>query len=131
MKRNVKNLTFLSLLVLMGCASNKNIVKDVNMKRAVLRDAKTGRERVYDCSNNDAMKNVLVWLAPGDTVTLQSKDYKRGTFFTPENSKLVYDEDELACRKDALEREKIRQMVKIEFAKQEEMKRQIRNGNHR
>jgi len=131
MKKNVKKLTLLSLLALMGCANNKNIVTDVNMNRAVLRDTKTGRERVYDCSYNNAMKSVLIWLAPGDTVQLQSKDYARGVFFTPENSKLVYDEDELARRKDALEREKIRQMVKIEFEKQEEMKRQIRNSRQK
>ena len=43
MKKNVKNLTFLSLLALMGCANNKNVVTDVNIDRAVLRDVKTGR----------------------------------------------------------------------------------------
>ncbi|MBQ6736560.1 MAG: hypothetical protein IJQ90_03685 [Alphaproteobacteria bacterium] len=131
MKKNVKNLTLLSLLALMGCANNKNIVTDATMKRAVLRDVKTGRERVYDASNDDAMKMVLIWLAPGDTVTLRSHDYARGTFFTPENSQLLYNDAELARRKDLFEREKIRQMVKIEFAKQEEMRRQIRNNNQK
>ena len=131
MKKNVKKLTFLSLLALAGCANNKNVVTDATMNRAVLRDIKTGRERVYDCSYNDAMKSVLIWLAPGDTVQLQSKDCARGVFFTPDNSQLIYDDAELARRKDALEREKIRQMVKIEFEKLEEMKRKMRDGNHR
>ena len=126
MKKNVKKLTFLSLLALAGCANNKNVVTDATMNRAVLRDIKTGRERVYDCSYDDAMKNVLIWLAPGDTVTLESKDYARGTFFTPENSQLLCDDAELARRKDLLEREKIRQMVKFEFARQDSILRKAR-----
>lgn len=126
MKKNVKNLTFLSLLALMGCAGNKNVVTDATMERAVLRDIKTGRERVYDASKSDAMKSVLIWLVPGDTVTLKSNDYARATVFTPENAQLIYDNTELARRKDALEREKIRQMVKIEFARQDSILRQAR-----
>ena len=126
MKKNVKNITFLSLLMLMGCANNKNVVTDVNINRAVLRDVKTGRERVYDCSYDDSMKSVLIWLAPGDTVGLKSNNYARGTFFTPANSQLLYDDVELATRKDALEREKIRQMVIIEFARQDSILRKAR-----
>ncbi len=126
MKKNVKNLTFLSLLALMGCAGNKNVVTDATMERAVLRDIKTGRERVYDASKSDAMKSVLIWLIPGDTVTLKSNDYARATVFTPENSQLKYNNTELARRQDALERAKIRKMVEEEFAKQDSIVRQAR-----
>jgi len=131
MKKNVKNLTFLSLLALMGCAGNKNVVTDATMERAVLRDIKTGRERVYDASKSDAMKSVLIWLVPGDTVTLKSNDYARTTTFTPENSQFIYDNTELARRKDALEREKIRQMVEEEFKRQEEMRKKIHESNRK
>ena len=113
MKKNVKNLTFLSLLALMGCANNKNVVTDVNMNRAVLRDIKTGRERVYDCSYNDAMKGVLIWLEPGDTVRLESNNYAHGAFFTPENSRLVCNYTELQLRKTQFENAKLRYEIEM------------------
>ena len=118
MKKNVKNLTFLSLLALMGCANNKNVVTDVNMNRAVLRDTKTGRERVYDCSYNDAMKGVLIWLVPGDTVTLQSDTYARGAFFTPENSRLICNWTELQLRKAEFENAKLRYEIEMNYNNQ-------------
>lgn len=118
MKKNVKKLTFLSLLALAGCANNKNVVTDATMNRAVLRDIKTGRERVYDCSYNDAMKSVLIWLAPGDTVQLQSKDYARTTMFTPENSHLSCDYVELQRRKTEFENAKLKYEVQAKFSKQ-------------
>lgn len=113
MKKNVKKLTLLSLLALMGCANNKNIVTDVNMNRAVLRDTKTGRERVYDCSYNNAMKSVLIWLAPGDTVRLESDNYARGAFFTPENSHLSCNYIELQRRKTEFENAKLRYEIEM------------------
>lgn len=118
MKKNVKNLTFLSLLTLMGCANNKNVVTDATMERAVLRDIKTGRERVYDASKSDAMKSVLIWLVPGDTVTLNSKDYARTTMFTPENSHLSCDYVELQRRKTEFENAKLKYEVQAKFSKQ-------------
>lgn len=118
MKKNARNLTFLSLLALIGCSSNKNIVTDVNINRAVLRDAKTGRERVYDCSYDDAMKNVLIWLAPGDTVCLESDNYSRRTFFTPDNSRLICNWPELQNRKTEFENAKLKYEVQAKFSKQ-------------
>ena len=118
MKKNARNLTFLSLLALMGCANNKNIVNDVNINRAVLRDAKTGRERVYDCSYDDAMKNVLIWLAPGDTVRLESDNYARGTFFTPDNSRLICNWPELQNRKTEFENAKLKYEIQEKFSNQ-------------
>ena len=108
MKKNIRNMAFWSLLALAGCASNKNVVTDVNMKRAVLRDVKTGRERVYDASNSDAMQSMLIWLAQGDTVTLKSDDYMRANIFTPENSHLSCDYVELQRRKTEFENAKLR-----------------------
>ena len=118
MKKNVKNLTFLSLLALMGCAGNKNVVTDATMERAVLRDIKTGRERVYDASKSDAMKSVLIWLVPGDMVTLKSNDYARATMFTPENSHLSCDYVELQRRKTEFENAKLKYEVQAKFSKQ-------------
>ncbi len=118
MKKNVKNLTFLSLLALMGCANNKNVVTNATMERAVLRDIKTGRERVYDASKSDAMKSVLIWLVPGDTVTLKSNDYARATVFTPENSHLSCDYVELQRRKTEFENAKLKYEVQAKFSKQ-------------
>ena len=118
MKKNVKNLTFLSLLALMGCAGNKNIVTNATMERAVLRDAKTGRTRIYDASNSDAMKSVLIWLVSGDTVTLNSNDYARATVFTPGNSHLSCDYVELQRRKTEFENAKLKYEVQAKFSKQ-------------
>ena len=117
MKKNVKNLTFLSLLALMGCANNKNVVTDVNMNRAVLRDTKTGKMRVYDYSTNDTIKSTMIWLAPGDTVTLQSDNYARGTLFTPKNSHLICNWTELQNRKTEFEKEKLRQEINMNYPK--------------
>lgn len=117
-KINHKNLTFISLMALAGCAGNKNVVTDATMNRAVLRDVKTGRERVYDASNNDAMKSVLIWLAPGDTVTLRSNDYARAATFTPENSHLSCDYVELQRRKTEFENAKLRYEIQEKFSKQ-------------
>lgn len=117
-KINYKNLTFISLMALSGCANNKNIVTDVNMNRAVLRDIKTGRERVYDCYDNDAMKSVLIWLVPGDTVCLDAPNYARGTFFTPEDSHLSCNYVELQCRKTEFEKAKIRYETQLKHSKQ-------------
>ena len=122
MKKNVKNLTLLSLLALTGCANNKNVVTNVNMNRAILRDIKTGRERVYDCSNNDAMKSVLIWLAPGDTVCLDSDNYARGAFFTPENSHLVCNYTELQLRKTQFENAKLRYEIEMNQSKKAKSK---------
>lgn len=118
MKKNVKNLTFLSLLALMGCANNKNVVTNATMERAVLRDIKTGRTRIYDASKSDAMKSVLIWLVPGDTVTLKSNDYARTTMFTPENSHLSCDYVELQRRKTEFENAKLKYEVQAKFSKQ-------------
>ena len=118
MKKNVKNLTFLSLLALMGCANNKNVVPNATMERAVSRDIKTGRTRIYDASKSDAMKSVLIWLVPGDTVTLNSKDYARTTMFTPENSHLSCDYVELQRRKTEFENAKLKYEVQAKFSKQ-------------
>lgn len=118
MKKNMKNLTFLSLLALAGCANNKNVVTDATMNRAVLRDIKTGRERVYDASKSDAMKSVLIWLVPGDTVTLKSKDYARATIFTPENSHLSCDYVELQRRKTEFENAKLEYEIQAKFSEQ-------------
>ena len=117
MKRNVKNLTFLSLLMLIGCASNKNIVTDIDINRAVLRDAKTGKKRVYDYSTNDTIKSTMIWLAPGDTVRLESDYYARGTLFTPKNSHLICNWTELQNRKTEFEKEKLRQEINMNYPK--------------
>lgn len=118
MKKNVKNLTFLSLLALMGCANNKNVVTDATMERAVLRDIKTGRTRIYDASKSDAMKSVLIWLVPGDTVRLESDNYARGTFFTPDNSRLICNWPELQRRKTEFENAKLKCEIQEKFSKQ-------------
>jgi hypothetical protein len=82
-----------------------------------LRDIKTGKERIYEC-NAPSMQSVLIWIVPGDTVTLKSNDYARTTIFTPENSHLSCDYIELQQRKDKSEREEIRRAVQEKFAKQ-------------
>ena len=120
MKKNInyKNLKFMALLLIMttGCA-HKNIVKDARFDRLLLRDIKTGKERIYEC-NAPSMQSVLIWIVPGDTVTLKSNDYARTTIFTPENSHLSCDYIELQQRKDKSEREEIRRAVQEKFAKQ-------------
>lgn len=117
MKKNVKNLTFLSLLALMGCANNKNVVTDVNIDRAVLRDIKTGRTRVYDYSTNDTIKNIMIWLVPGDTVTLQSDNYDNGALFTPKDSHLICNWTELQLRKTEFENAKLRYEIEMNYPK--------------
>ena len=117
MKKNVKNLTFLSLLALMGCANNKNLVTDVNMDRAILRDIKTGRTRVYDYSTNDTIKNIMVWLSVGDTVRLESADYEYGVLFTSKNSNLICNWPELQRRKTEFENAKLRYEIQMNYPK--------------
>ena len=116
MKKNVKNLTFLSLLALMGCAGNKNVVTDVNLDRAVLRDVKTGKTRVYDYSTNDTIKNIMIWLAPGDTVRLESNNYANGALFTPKDSRLICNWTELQNRKTEFENAKLKYEVQAKFS---------------
>lgn len=122
MKKNInyKNLNFMALMLLMttGCA-HQNIVKDARFDRLLLKDIKTGKERVYECSNAPSMQSILIWIAPGDTVALNSNCYyARSTTFTPENSHLSVDYVELQKRKNEFEQEKIRSAVQMEFAKQ-------------
>lgn len=117
MKKNVKKLTFLSLLALAGCANNKNVVTDANIDRAVLRDVKTGRTRVYDYSTNDTIKNIMIWLAAGDTVTLQSDNYANGALFTPKDSHLICNWPELQNRKTEFENAKLRYEIQEKFSK--------------
>ncbi|MBP5485188.1 MAG: hypothetical protein J6Y07_00555 [Alphaproteobacteria bacterium] len=123
----MKKLTFLFLMaVLSGCVAHENIVEDVTMKRMRLTDVKTGKKRTYESNNDVAMQNVLLWLANGDTVSLKSDRYVYDTLFNPQNSHLVYDSNKLYQRKDAFEREKIRQLVNKEFARQPKL---LNNNN--
>lgn len=106
MKKNIKNTAFLSLLALMGCTHHKNVVQNATMTCALLKDAKTCQERIYECPNNDDMKKVLIWLGNGDTVDIVSRDYDKTLILTPENCKLLFDKDQLN-----------RYMQEFEFAK--------------
>ena len=95
MKKNIKNATFLSLLALMGCTHHKNVVQNATMTRALLKDAKTGQERIYECPNNDDMKRVLIWLDNGATVDIVSRDYDNTLILTPENCRFLYDKEQV------------------------------------
>ncbi len=125
MKKNInyKNITLMALLWLMtsGCA-HKNIVQSVTMNKARLKDIKTGKERVYDCSNAPAMQSVLIWVAKGDIISLESGKYAFDTVFTPQNSYISCDYVELQRRKTEFEKNKLKYEIQMNYPKQNNSK---------
>lgn len=117
-----KLMALLSLLLATGCA-HKNIVKDARFNGLKLQDMKTGKERIYDCSEYPAMQDVLVWLSEGDTVSLKAYGYLFGKFFTPEKSNLSCNYIELQRRKNEFEEAKLRYEIQMNYPKENSAKK--------
>lgn len=95
MKSQVKNkILFASIIIMLsGCTSHKNVIQSVTMKRALLKDVKTGQERVYDCPDDQNMQGILVWLDAGQEVDIVATNYDKKLILTPDNCRLRYDAD--------------------------------------
>lgn len=119
MKKKTNKLTWLLLMLLIssGCARHKNIVQNATMTRALLKDTKTGQERIYECPNNDEMKSILIWLGNGDAVDIISHDYDNTLILTPENCRLVYDKAQIERYRQEMELAKKRYEMQLELAK--------------
>lgn len=119
MKKNANKLTLLVLMLLIssGCARHKNIVQNATMTRALLKDAKTGQERIYECPNNDEMKSVLIWLGNGDAVDIVSRNYDNTFILTPDNCRFLYDKEQIERCRQEMELAKKKYEMQLELAK--------------
>jgi len=119
MKSQVKNKILFALIVLMlsGCTSHKNVIQSVTMKRALLKDVKTGQERIYDCPNDQNMQAVLIWLDAGQEVDIVATDYENKLVLTPDNCRFHYDADYVRRCRQELELAKKKAEMQLEYSK--------------
>ncbi|MBO7509198.1 MAG: hypothetical protein J6T57_02905 [Alphaproteobacteria bacterium] len=118
MKTSIKGTAFIMLMgfMLSGCA-HKNIVQNATMNRLRLKDVKTGKERVYDCSGYASIQSNIIWLAPGDYVGMSARGYDLDSVFTPKNAHLTCDWVEMQRRKTEFENARLRYEIQANYPK--------------